>query len=276
MTSDLENTMTEHVVISRNLATLISEPYQSYYQHIFLTRGYLALQVGEREHEVKAGEGIILIEGKPIKMLSCSDDLEVVGLLLSRKYTYSYQPKINFNIKALPFYYQNPVMSMNPQQMEICIDGLNHIELRLNQTGHLYYFETLRRTIDIFTYDIFSIYTKCNNKQAANGGQESIVAQKFIHLAKEMVKTERTVAYYADCLYVTPKYLSKACIHTTGHNASYWIGQFALSLMLEQIMQTDKTLSSISDEFRFQNLSHFTRFIKERTGSSPSEFRKKR
>lgn len=268
--------MTEHVVISRDLATLVSEPYQSYYQHIFLTQGYLTLRVGERQHEVKAGDGIILIEGKPIEVLSCSKDLEVVGLLLSRKYNYSYQPKINFNIKALPFYYQNPVMRMNPQQMETCIDGLNHIEFRLNQTDHLYYFETLRRTIDIFTYDIFSIYTKCNNEQAANGGREAIVAQEFIHLAKEMAKTERTVAFYADRLYVTPKYLSKACIHATGHNASYWIGQFALSLMLEQITQTDKTLSSISDEFQFQNLSHFTRFIKERTGSSPSEFRKKR
>ena len=130
--------------------------------------------------------------------------------------------------------------------------------------------------VTLVSPDLFSVYTLCNSEQSTKGGQEAIITQKFIDLIKEHVKSQRTVAFYAGQLFVTPKYLSKVCVHATGQNASFWISQFALSQMLEEITQTDRSLTEISDEFHFSSLSHFTRFIKLRTGSSPSDFRIKK
>lgn len=276
MKQELTENISQHIIISKDRETIFSNQYQSHFLHLFLLSGQISLHVGEWEHHISGGDGIILIEGKPIEVTSYSDDAEIVAILISTTYLHQYEPKITFNIKGLPFYYQNPIMHMNAEQMQLCIDGLEHIRFRMNQSDHLYWFETLQRTIDIFIYDLFSIYTLCNSEQSTKGGQEAIITQKFIDLVKEHVKSERTVAFYAEQLFVTPKYLSKVCVHATGQNASFWISQFALSQMLEEITQTDHSLTDISDGFHFSNLSHFTRFIKLRTGSTPSEFRLKR
>ncbi len=103
-----------------------------------------------------------------------------------------------------------------------------------------------------------------------------MVTQESINLLRSNVRKQRTVAFYAQELCVTPKYLSRVCLQSTGHNASYWIGQFAVSEMLEELSKSSLTLTEISIRFHFQSLSHFTRFIKQHTGMTPSEFRMKK
>lgn len=176
----------------------------------------------------------------------------------------------------LSFYYDNPIMQMSAEDMDLCLRDLEDIRLRLQQAGHIYHQETLKRSIENFTYDIFDIYTRCNQEQASKGGQEALVTQRFIDQLKDHVMKERRVEFYADKLCVTPKYLSRVCRQSTGHHASYWISQFALTHMLELLTNTDKSLTEISNEVNFQSLSHFTRYIKSHTGLTPSEFRMKK
>lgn len=263
----------QDILFTDDLTEVCSYLYAHYYLHIFVLSGTLSLQVGERQYTGKANDGIILIEGKPIRVMKKSDDVRITAMLLSNKYLQAYMPKISFNVKGLTFYYDHPIMSMDDEDMQLCLTDMDDIRRRLVQKQHLYYKEVLRRSIDNFTYDIFDIYTRCNQAQATKGGQEALVTQHFIDLLKVHVRTERMVEFYADKLCVTPKYLSRVCQASTGHPASYWISQYALGLMLERLTESNHSLTDISNEFNFQSLSHFTRFIKKHTGITPSAHR---
>ena len=87
--------------------------------------------------------------------------------------------------------------------------------------------------------------------------------------------TEREVAYYADILCITPKYLSQVSRTITGLPASQWIQFYASFELVSLLNDTTKTLTEVSDLMHFENVSHFSRYVKKTLGKSPSEYRNK-
>lgn len=276
MKSDKEIIEKPDLFFSEDIYEACSGKYYDYLLHIFITKGNVSFRLNDKQYQAQAGCGIILIEGKPLQELSVRAGTKAVVFLKSQFYNQANPLKITHNIRGLSFYYDNPIMQMSAEEMDLCLKDLDDIRNRLQQDGHLYHQETLKRSIENFTYDIFDIYTRCNQEQSSKGGQEALVTQRFIDLLKDHVMKERTVKFYADKLCVTPKYLSRVCCLSTGRSASYWISQFALTRMLELLTDSDKSLTEISHEVYFQSLSHFTRFIKSHTGLTPSEFRMKK
>lgn len=71
---------------------------------------------------------------------------------------------------------------------------------------------------------------------------------RFLELAQHNARTEREVAYYADKLFITPKYLSKVSRSVTGLPASQWIqfySSFELVSLLNDTTDGDETYNSV-------------------------------
>lgn len=266
----------QDILFTEDILEACSGTYNDYLLHIFITQGSMSFVMDDKLYQAQAGSGIILIEGKPLHDVRIEEGTKAVVLLKSRRYHLSHPLRTPHNIRGLTYYYDNPIMQMSAQDMELCLRDLDDIKCRLLQTDHIYHQETLERSMENFVYDIFYIYSVCNSQQSSKGGREALLAQQFIDLLQQHVRQVRTVEFYADKLFVTPKYLSRICLQSTGHNASYWITHFTLSQIMEELTGTDRTLTDISNDFNFPYLSHFTRYVKQHSGKTPSEYRIKR
>ena len=98
---------------------------------------------------------------------------------------------------------------------------------------------------------------------------------RFLSLAQQHARTEREVAFYADKLNITPKYLSQVARTITNLPASQWIQFYAAFELVSLLNDTTKTLTEVSDLMHFENLSHFSRYVKKTLGKTPSEYRNK-
>ena len=98
---------------------------------------------------------------------------------------------------------------------------------------------------------------------------------RFLALAQQDARTEREVAYYADKLCITPKYLSQVSRTITGLPASRWIQFYASFELASLLNDTTKTLTEVSDMMHFENVSHFSHYVKKMLGKTPSEYRQK-
>ena len=266
----------QDILFTEDILEACSGTYNDYLLHIFITQGCMSFTLDDKFYQAQTGSGIILIEGKPLHDVRIEEGTKAVVLLKSRRYHLSHPLRTPHNIRGLTYYYDNPIMQMSAQDMELCLRDLDDIKCRLLQTDHIYHQETLERSMENFVYDIFYIYSVCNSQQSSKGGREALLAQQFIDLLQQHVRQVRTVEFYADKLFVTPKYLSRICLQSTGHNASYWITHFTLSQIMEELTDTDRTLTDISNDFNFPYLSHFTRYVKQHSGKTPSEYRIKR
>ena len=109
-----------------------------------------------------------------------------------------------------------------------------------------------------------------NNKVASR--QESICSE-FIDVLSHNYKEQRDVAFYADRLCITPKYLSQIVKDKIGKTASEVIEEYVIEESKALLISTTMTIQQISDELHFPSQSVFGKYFKRVTGLSPREYR---
>ena len=82
-----------------------------------------------------------------------------------------------------------------------------------------------------------------------------------------------TVQYVADCLHLSPKYLSTILRLVTGQNTQQHIHAQLIAKAKEKLSTTTLTVSEIAYELGFEHLPSFSKLFKTKTQVSPVEFR---
>ncbi len=97
---------------------------------------------------------------------------------------------------------------------------------------------------------------------------------EFIQLVHEYHRSERTVAFYADKLFISPKYLSLIIKETLGRSAAEIIDDYVILEAKNLLRFSGKNIQQVSYELNFPNQSSFGKYFKHLTGFSPSEYQR--
>ena len=221
-----------------------------------------------------AGDWIIWQMSSKISDALYSSDFNADFLLVDRDFLLEYNPEKVWASKAFVFIKKNPVFHLDERGKTMIEYNFIQFKRRIKEP-HLFQKELLGKQLQIFLLDLWEIYKNAmeNIQQADNGS--ALLFTRFMNLLPEYSKTEREVAFYADKLCVSSKYLSELVKKGSGHPASYWINGYAMQEVLALLKRGDLTFSEISDQMNFYNPAHFTRFVKKQTGDSPSELKMK-
>jgi AraC family transcriptional regulator, transcriptional activator of pobA len=95
-------------------------------------------------------------------------------------------------------------------------------------------------------------------------------------LVEENFRKERLLGFYADKLSITPDRLNDHVKRATGVTAGHLIRQRVLTEAKRQLVFTTQTINEIAYDLAFSDSSHFARFFRKQTGTTPHEFREGR
>ena len=96
----------------------------------------------------------------------------------------------------------------------------------------------------------------------------------FLHLASRNFKHERQVQFYADRMNITTTYLSRVVKELTGNTVLGYLSNFLYNEICIQLKTTEKSISEIALDLRFNDQSALTNFFRAKTGISPLAYRK--
>lgn len=96
---------------------------------------------------------------------------------------------------------------------------------------------------------------------------------KLIRLIDRHYMAERGVAFYADKLFLSPKYLSELSKSMCGYTVQELVFKAITRRAMSLLDSTNKTVAEIADDFNFPNPSSFGTFFKKQTGMSPQRYR---
>ena len=122
--------------------------------------------------------------------------------------------------------------------------------------------------------EIIEIHSTASDGMEVPRTRKEEILSKFILEIIQNFRCERSVAFYADRLCVTPKHLSAVSKEITGHTASELIDHYVIMEAKIMLAETALTIQEISNKLNFANQSFFGKYFKHLTGYSPSEFRK--
>jgi len=95
-------------------------------------------------------------------------------------------------------------------------------------------------------------------------------------LVEEHFRRERLLSFYADKLAMTPDRLNDHVKRATGVTAGHLIRHRVLTEAKRQLVFTGAPIHEIAYDLAFSDPSHFTRFFRKQTGTTPQEFRARR
>lgn len=95
----------------------------------------------------------------------------------------------------------------------------------------------------------------------------------FQNLVEKHFLTEKSPAFYADLLHLTPNSLSKKIKAEFNKTPSQIIQERVILEVKKQIHLTRKSMKEIAAELNFEDEFYFSKYFKKHTGISPTQFR---
>ena len=105
-------------------------------------------------------------------------------------------------------------------------------------------------------------------------GRSSRLYNEFLEAVQKHYRTNRDVAFYADCLNVSPRYLSQVAHRISGKSPKSIIDHTLAEALSCQLRTTQSTIQEIAYDFGFSSQAQFSKFFKKQMGQAPTEWRK--
>lgn len=115
------------------------------------------------------------------------------------------------------------------------------------------------------------VYAVSNEKQSPRAKD---IYNEMISLVAEFYKKEHSVAFYADKLNITTRYLSQVTDKTVGKSPKQVISDYIMNEAKMLLDNSRLTIQEISDRLGFSSQTMFCKFFKEQEKHTPTEYRR--
>ena len=142
---------------------------------------------------------------------------------------------------------------------------------------NLYREAIAQNLLQIFFLDTYDKVQRYFTEEQINGSnRKEELFKKFINLVHTYCTTQRDVAFYADQLCISTRYLSAITKQVAEDSAKEIIDENLILELKMALQSTGMSLKEIADKYRFPDQSFFGRYFKKHTGMSPKEYRAKK
>ncbi len=134
-----------------------------------------------------------------------------------------------------------------------------------------------RCMIAALTYQLIQIVSRrlpALEEEQRSRFRRSNYVPDFIELVHEYHRSQRSVAFYAEKLFISPKYLSLLIKEATGRSAAEIIDEYVILEAKNLLRFSGKNIQQISYDLNFPNQSSFGKYFKHLVGMSPSEYQR--
>lgn len=234
-------------------------------------KGNARFRINYREYDLSENEMVTILPNQMFTMLSRSADFMIETLFLSADYVLRLPMPKNLNlIKQLS---EHPQQQILPGDVQDILEIHALIAKYHQQTSNAYRERITGAFIYALLMEIGHLYENSSAELPHHLSRQEVLTDQFFEILIQHYLNERSVAFYAEKLCLTPKYLSMAVKKVTGHPIIEWINEAVIIEAKRQLRITDQTVLQISEYLNFPNPSFFGRFFKQYAGMTPLEYR---
>lgn len=239
--------------------------------------GRIMVEVGgNSEIKVLPGQMLLIPVGKLVQPMMISTDIEANVILISdRMLKQLLGRQIDIWNKAL--YMKEIYVIENTNWMhdiqQFSIPFLRHFgELHLSKDILESYLRMMLLLIceELLQHENMNI----KDEDASTYHDKELFNHFLMFLGKQQQK-KQPVAFYADLLNITPKYLSTVCKRVSDKSPSRWITESVMQDSYVLLKESNLSVKEISNRLGFPNSSFFGQYFREEAGMTPLEYRNK-
>lgn len=241
---------------------------------IMCMEGKIQLEINGKTFTVTKNE--ILVCSPNIILDNCmvSNNSEAKILCLTNKVI---QESLHANVdiwnRAIYINRQN-IIELKDEEIVLFQHYYGLIKAKMQQEGGVYKKAIMQSILQAALFEFCEKLTReTDNEETKVITQGNLLFKKFIDLLSSNRGKKRKVYYYAECLFVTPKYLSSVCKEISGKTAMEWIQEYMEEDIRYYLKSSNMSIKEIAEELDFPNLSFFGKYVRTHFGMSPKAYR---
>ena len=248
------------------------EPYLSDATNaIFFYTGTADISINMTDYHIVAPSMVILMEGMIVRQKSRSEDSLFDVIVISKSLTDTILSEGQISVQLHRKVFHDPVFTITGHRRVLRAFHFLLENIMSNEDNPYRLPACKNITLTLF-YGFALSRQDVDEVKAVTRKDE--LTQTFVSLVRENYHEQRSVAFYADRMCVTPKYLSQVVKDSTGHPALDVIDEFTIVECKALLKSTDLTIDQISAKMGFQSASLFGKYFRRITGQSPRDYRK--
>ena len=238
------------------------------------------VKVSQYDQE-RIGDLMIQVPGNIVKVSQYDQerigDMEMIFVLISKEFMSGIRFDLLKVFQDSLRLLDNPCITLDEFQMSLANDYFNLARKIVGApfTNKKEIIGSLLTSLTYLSTDVWAqqVDEARKNSDSQRSARLNQIFERFIALVNEHHCSERGMAFYADKLCLTPKYLSKLIKQASGRSAPDWIDDFVILEAKNLLKYTDLAIKEIVYKLHFPNQSVFFKFFKAHTGLTPSEYR---
>ena len=257
-----------------NLAPMPRDPRKMSFILIGLcTKGQINYRMDTEEQIVEAGDLLVVSERHIIEEYKPSEDMEGLCIMMSVDFFHEIIKTVHDVSSLFVFARMRPILKLQPEEIETFKEYFQFIKQKLSDNHNHFRKDLIRTLMLAMFYDVGNVIYRVKNFNESHMSSEKVFTA-FLKMVEENCRKERRVAWYAQQLQITPKYLSQAVKRVSGQAAVEWIENYVTMELRVMLKNSSLSIKEIANEMNFPNQSFLGKYFKEHTGMTPSAYRK--
>lgn len=234
--------------------------------------GEAVLSVDILKYTISAGHGMFLLPGSILSLEGSTDDFRVRYVYLSD----SLFQEATFKLEAdfFRFIKEHPVVKLDADSLAFVDKWAALTSSVVEDSGNGFNARMVLNLMQCLFWKSHDKMKRFFGKQAVRTKRQEEIFRKFMVLVKMHCRECRDVEFYAQKLFISPRYLSFVCIHTANNLSAKKLIDLQTVLEIKIMLETtNEPVQKIAERMRFPDQSYFGRFFKRYTGQSPLAYR---
>ncbi|MFD1818109.1 AraC-type DNA-binding protein [Pseudarcicella hirudinis] len=277
-----ENLKTEglHVFVKDEIVEEIpiTYPFRSdHFSIMLILSGEMTVKLNLINYTLKANTILAIPPNTVRQFVDCSEHMNLFGVSFTSDYAMS-SGIHRGNMDSFDFFASKivPTIELTEEESGVIQNAFRLLYDKNSNAGpnHPYNEEIVLHTFCILLFEIGAIFFKYTAHIKTKLTRKEELSGKFLKLLNDHFKEQRSVQYYAELLFVTPKHLSQSIKDTMGKTAGEMIDEMVITEARILLFNASLSIAQVAEMLYFSDQFFFSKFFKKITGQSPSEFRK--
>jgi AraC family transcriptional activator of pobA len=179
-----------------------------------------------------------------------------------------------YELESFLFFSANvkPYIQLGKKETEPLLQLYDILKNKRNKNNSSHHIEIIRSLFYTFLYEAAAIYQK-NNIEQPKFTRDVDLNIKFQQMLAKSDTKKHNLKFYADSLFITPKYLIHAIKKSSGKTPGKLIDEAIIAEAKLLLRDRDQTIAAVSEQLQFSDQTSFSKFFKKNTGITPASYR---
>ena len=243
---------------------------------IYCRQGTALITVDGLQYRLKQGQMFSYQEGSLIEECLASSDADLVLTGLSWELIEATEALNTVVWSIVDYVRQSPIYTLSEEALSLTKIYHQQIYKLCHSPNPLFRDELLHIHIQALLYAfIREVGEELHQATPQDLTRASQQARLFFDLLAMRRGHIRSVSEIATLMNLTPKHLSRIIKEQTGETPIHFIHQYMMRAITQELRYSSKTAKEIAFQQGFSSLAFFGKFVKQQTGLTPTEYRKK-